>query len=587
MPDVWDGAEPDAAMDAEAPPDLESDPGELELVYGGIETRDEPVAGHRAGSVARDRTDAEAASASAVLIGHLVIPAAAIAMVSSLLFFFYDLRSVYLPGSNQLKWVGFCFVFAAVLIARYGRMAGGAIPPSLYSGGLVVATVVTMSISPWEAPEVGLLGPITNLLIIAVIWRFSRRLTISLSGDLDPHDEPERRLFGLERLEMERLKKSHAAGPVSVYELGRRRRRAERKKSGDPEQAIRSVIALILVGLLLFALGEPILLAGHPAAAQHALGAMILFLLSSALLLSAASSMRNISRLRALGTKASLAGIGGRLMATAVFMVVLLAVTLTTPGLSFTGSGQIIALEAEGPGVEGGDDRGSAEDSPSEDVTRDTEAQRSQDFQENQAQGGETEAASGSQAQSASAVVQTMGSLGSYLRWPVLFLAALLILFAIWRLTPTLLALWKDGKLGAMFSSLLDGLRRLLANLLPTFKSRSGSAGAKGSRAKIGVSFEGLEGLAQLAPQEAVLNAYGRMLNAWALAGFEPAENLTPTEKVASLPGSLKGMREPCGKLTEIYLRSAFGDQPTPASDRQQVIVQLQQLRTWMGSRES
>ena len=552
----------------------------------GSKPGDEPGTGRRADSAIQDRKSADPASASAVLIGHLVIPAAAIAMVSSLLFFFYDLRSVYLPGSTHLKWIGFCFVFAAVLIARYGRMASGAIPASLYSGVLVGATVVSMSVSPWEAPEVGALGPITNLLIIAVIWRFSRRLTISLSGDLDPHDEPERQLYGLERLEMERLKKSHAGGPVSVYELGRQRRRAEKEKSGDPEQAIRSVIAMILVGLLLFALGEPILLAGHEAAAQHALGAMIIFLLSSALLLSAASSMRNISRLQALGTQASLAGIGGRLMATLVFMVALLAVTLATPGLNFTGSGQIIALDAEGPSVEGGDDRGSAEDSASEAVTRDAEAQRSTDLQENQAEGGETEAASGSQAQSASAVVQTMSSLGTHLRWPVLFLVVLLVLFAIWRLAPTLLSLWKDGRLGEMLRSLLDGLRQLLANLLPSFQSRSNRSGSKRSKAQIGVSFEGLEGLAQLEPQEAVLNAYGRMLNAWALAGFEPAENLTPTEKVASLPGSLRGMREPCGKLTEVYLRSAFGDQQTPASDRQQVIAQLQQLRTWMSSRE-
>ena len=57
-------------------------------------------------------------------IHHVVVPAAVIAMVASFLFYLVDVRSAFLGGGPQLKWVGFCFVMATVLIERYGRSHG-------------------------------------------------------------------------------------------------------------------------------------------------------------------------------------------------------------------------------------------------------------------------------------------------------------------------------------------------------------------------------------------------------------------------------------------------------------------------------
>ena len=61
------------------------------------------------------------------LTHHVVVPAAVIAMVASLLFYLVDVRSAFLGGGPQLKWIGFCFAAATVLIERYGHREGDAI----------------------------------------------------------------------------------------------------------------------------------------------------------------------------------------------------------------------------------------------------------------------------------------------------------------------------------------------------------------------------------------------------------------------------------------------------------------------------
>ena len=58
------------------------------------------------------------------LTHHAVVPAAVIAMVASLLFYLVDVRSAFLGGGPQLKWIGFCFAVATVLIERYGHTQG-------------------------------------------------------------------------------------------------------------------------------------------------------------------------------------------------------------------------------------------------------------------------------------------------------------------------------------------------------------------------------------------------------------------------------------------------------------------------------
>ncbi|HEV7784072.1 MAG TPA: hypothetical protein VGQ28_01980, partial [Thermoanaerobaculia bacterium] len=50
---------------------------------------------------------------------HVLVPAAVIAMVASMLFYLVDVRSAFLGGGPALKWIGFCFAVATVLIERY------------------------------------------------------------------------------------------------------------------------------------------------------------------------------------------------------------------------------------------------------------------------------------------------------------------------------------------------------------------------------------------------------------------------------------------------------------------------------------
>ena len=45
-------------------------------------------------------------------------------MVASLLSYLVDVRSAFLGGGPQLKWIGFCFAAATVLIERYAHTQG-------------------------------------------------------------------------------------------------------------------------------------------------------------------------------------------------------------------------------------------------------------------------------------------------------------------------------------------------------------------------------------------------------------------------------------------------------------------------------
>ena len=85
---------------------------------------------------------------STFLAHHAVVPAAVIAMVASLLSYLVDVRSAFLGGGPQLKWIGFCFAVATVLIERYRRVSGDTDTQGCYTAVLGVATVSVMLIVP-------------------------------------------------------------------------------------------------------------------------------------------------------------------------------------------------------------------------------------------------------------------------------------------------------------------------------------------------------------------------------------------------------------------------------------------------------
>ena len=108
---------------------------------------------------------------------HVVVPAAIIAMVASLLFYLVDVRSAFLGGGPALKWIGFCFAVATVLIERYryqGAM-GDADLQGCYTAALLGATVLVMLVAPWEEHSAPAGERLANLLIIAAVCALRHR----------------------------------------------------------------------------------------------------------------------------------------------------------------------------------------------------------------------------------------------------------------------------------------------------------------------------------------------------------------------------------------------------------------------------
>ena len=512
---------------------------------------------------------------------RVVVVLATIAMVSSLLFFLYDVRSVFLPGAGQLKWLGFWFVWAVVLIARYGRFAGGGVvPPSVYGAVLGFATFFVMAASPWESPDAGLLGPLSNGIILLVVWRFATSLTVSLSADLDPPSEAEGpKLYGLERLEMERmLKERRQEGPVSVYELGRRHAaRRHARRTADPAKASRSVVRLVLVGLVIFALGEPALAAGHDAAAGRALVAMMVFLLAAALLMSAANCWTYLWRVRSQSGQVEPIMVARRLGSSFILMVLMLVGALATPGLLLHGRGEIAAPAPVGSSVaHGSGDRQATGEPSGQETVQDPSAEGRGGREEGGSSAGDGQGRRRSETARGDGVsfLATLSAWVGQVRGPLRLLILLIVGVALWRAAPGLLQGLRRG-------ARLDRLAELWRRFLDAFglRFRRSSRGSGSTAEDLGDPFVGLGELAGLEPRLGILESFVRLRLAWRIVGHVPDPQLTPTEMVASLPRSLGRLKEPSRRLAEIYCRAAYGDAPVTEQDLRDGLAALRQAQ--------
>lgn len=127
--------------------------------------------------------------------GSVVVPAAVIAMLASLLHYLLDLRAVWLGGGGGLKWIGTCFLAAVVLIVRFGRVYGQADRQAGYIAALAGAMFLGMSslyksggVLP-PALAAGLAAP-TLVLIVGLTWWLAASITRELDLDLRPVEEP-------------------------------------------------------------------------------------------------------------------------------------------------------------------------------------------------------------------------------------------------------------------------------------------------------------------------------------------------------------------------------------------------------------
>ncbi len=510
-----------------------------------------------------------------LLTRHVVVPAAIIAMVSAFLFYLIEVRSLFLEGGHAFKQVGLCFAAATVLIARYGRMSGGAEPlddvsvsgratlfgsaelnqeQGCYTGALGVATLLFMI---QRSTFVSLLP---NLLIVFAVWRFATGVTraLSLEGELQAGPK-EKRLYGLERLRLERFQERmrEERGPA----WGRRlRRRRVGDAHGNPVAAVARLAGL---ALLVFAVGEPFLLKGPPEVTERALADVIVFLFATALVLAAGSAVGTLRHTLAAGGRVAPAVLPVRIVVAALLAVGVLASTLAIPGIEFKGQGTLRRVPPAGQSGsgDGQTDRRQSDSSRQGSAEGPARPNRPGDAFGEQPldQPQPTQGAQPSMPRPG--LVGRMSGLGKLLRVPFVLGLLLMALLAANRLRPYLPSL----------QTLLDRLSAWLRRLWPER--------APPPPPKID-PFAGLSALATLPPREAVLSAYQRLLAALEGAGHPRPDRSTPYEHLQALPNRLQPVAEPARELTDLYVLAAYGDGEPTEADRERALAALSGMRS-------
>ena len=223
---------------------------------------------------------------------HAIVPAALIGMVYSFLYYLLLVRSMFFGGTGALQWIGFLFVFATVLIARYGTTRGDKATQALYSLVMLAATgmaLMTRSESTGTA--------VSSMVLLGVVWLYASGVTYALS-----------------------------------LEGGR-----EKSTRG----AVAPVVGLGIVAMMVFAVGEPFMLNAAPEVAIQALLAIIFYLLSTGVALAAASTTSQARRAFRAKGDVTLGVMPVRVGAAALIAIALMAMALTVPGVRYSGSGRI------------------------------------------------------------------------------------------------------------------------------------------------------------------------------------------------------------------------------------------------------
>jgi Domain of unknown function (DUF4129) len=490
------------------------------------------------------------------LTHHAVVPAAVIAMVTSLLWYLVDVRSAFLGGGPQLKWIGFCFAVATVLIERYGHTQGDRETQGCYTIALGVATAMVMLLEPWETASVGFGEKLANLLIVAVIWRFATKVTQGLSPEAGRPVRAGLRLYGVERLRAEAWQREKGTQP------------AKKAPPAPPPNPAVSVARLAALALLGFALGEPVLLNAAPQTGMRALAAVVVFLFSTGIVLAAGSSLDSLRRAEWAGGRVSPLLVPGRLALAAGLLVLVLAAALAVPGLQFQGTGRLRPPIAHGEGEEA--DRGYQEADregrlqthpPDEGPSR----RRSRSEQAEEVQGERNvRDASTALTGPAAVLVRTLATVGKWLIVPLVLALALAGLWALVRLWPQL-AGWR-ARMG-------DRWRSLLRRFAGLFKRRPKST------ARAADPLANLEALAGLPPREAVLAAYLRFLEFLESLGAPRPAKSTPYEVLYGLPASLRYLEDPARTLTDLYVQAAYAADPVEEDAGQRALVTLKGMR--------
>jgi hypothetical protein len=521
-----------------------------------------------------DRADAEEAAFDhdplLLLVRHVVIPAAVIAMVSALLYFLLQLRAVVVGPARALGWLGLCFTTATVLIVRYGRTDGDAGRQGCYTAGLLGATLVALVASPWESPGAGPAGPAVNALILLLVWRFATEVTRGLSLEGEDWSAPRPRFYGLERRALEEWRRRQRPRRAGDRTERKKDERAERHARRRPAVAVARLAA---PALGLFAVGEPILLAGPPSAGEGGMAAMVVFLFATGVVLAAGSGVETLRRARRHHGRGSPLALPGRVAAGAAVAAVVLSVMLALPGVQFRGSGVLRPPDApagdrageggtEGEARRGRESREAAETSASEEGGE--KGGREPGRSDAGDDPGKIEEPS---AGPAAGLLGSLTSLGEILRIPSFLAVAVLVAVALWRLGPLLAAQRKRPR---------DLLRRLLDRLRKLLRRRRRPPPPP----PLPDPFRDLAALENLPPRQAVAAVYGRFLDLLAVLGHPRDAPHTPLELQNALARRVPTLATPAEQLTDLYLQAAYGDQPVTGDHRRQALALLDELRS-------
>lgn len=519
---------------------------------------------------------------AAAVSNHVVVPVAIIVMVSAFLFFLMDVRSVFIGGTASLKRVGFFFVMATVLIARYGTVYELKKRQGIYTAILALATLrAMMMFSPGSGSF------LANLILIFLVWRFATRVTNSLNIEEDEILDvmlEEQKLYGLERVEHEAMERKHGVRTVAdTLREKKKRELAEKKKKkpvkflginwsrgsggdkhGNPAAA---VARLAMMAVLVFAMGEPVLLKGPPEVGQRALGAVMVFLLATGIVLAAASAMSAYRHTRKSGGVASIGIVPLKIVIAMLLLVIVLAAGLGVPGLQYKGTGEIQPEKRTGSGsISGKEDNKGSSTSDEKKARKDSE----QGKQGKKSQQGKKQDQQSGDQGSGGGIMESLMALGKLLIVPLVILFIVMAIYGLVKLWPAL----KGKKLG-----ILDRLRRLLEKLRNRLRRRGkGDAGDAETQAD---PLELLKRVPGLPPDEAIATAYLCLTAFIQQLGYPRQPRLTPYEFLSSLPERLAYLREPAGRLTDLYVSIAYsGRTPTDADSKQAYssLTNVQQL---------
>ncbi len=163
-------------------------------------------------------------------------------------------------------------------------------------------------------------------------------------------------------------------------------------------------------------------------------------------------------------------------------------------------------------------------------------------------------------------MIGRLTSFGQWLKVPVLLLLAVFAILGLWRLFTSRgsgkwLRSWLAGKFGC--------LRRRQR------KTRKPPANP----------LAGIGALTGLPPNEAVINAYGRLLCVVHQLGYPRNSRDTPYDVLQTVQKRFRFLEDPARRLTTLYVRAAYSEQQLTDDDRQSAVSALGDLGEQMARR--